>query len=63
MTPVSAESATPLLLGALALGTALLFHDVISWAVGVVVLLLAFGLVWLISRAVCRASSNNKDGP
>jgi len=63
MTPITADSATPIVLGVLALGTALLFHDVISWAIGVAVLLLAFGIGWLISRATCRGTRTVKDGP
>lgn len=63
MHPVSGDTMTTLLLGLLAIGTALLFHDVISWVIGVVILLLAFGAVWLISRAACRGAQHHKDGP
>lgn len=53
MTPLN-ESMVVLPLGALALVAALLFHDPMSWAIGVVLLLIAFALAWAVSQAFCR---------
>ena len=62
MPPLTTDGGTPLLLGLLAILTALLFHDVQSWAIGLVLLSVTFGAAWVVSRLVCQRR-RPKGGP
>jgi len=62
MAPLTTDGGTPLLLGLLAVLTALLFHDIQSWAIGVFLLAVTFGAAWVASRIVCQRR-RSKGGP
>lgn len=62
MAPLTTDGGTPFLLGLLAILTALLFHDVQSWAIGVFLLAVTFGVAWIVSRLVCQRR-RPKGGP